>query len=251
MGCKVLRTIIAAFQFLSSIPIKSKDELKPDILGKSVALFPLVGLVFGLILVLCDWVLSFVFPKMVIDIFIIIILISLNGGLHLDGFIDTCDGLLGGRGDKERILAIMKDSNVGAHGITCAICLMLLKFTLLYGLFGKLRLFVLVMMPLLARWSVVLAIVFFPYTRSEGAGKIFSSFSGIREFFVATIFTLLAIFWLPSAAFALIGVFLFTVIFAKQVTSKIGGLTGDTYGALIEINEIIVLMIFLVGGDLW
>jgi len=246
-----LKNIIAAFKFLSSIPIKPADEVKPEALGKSVAFFPLVGLVFGLTLVLSNWLLLHVFPKMVVDVFLIIILTSLDGGLHLDGFMDTCDGLLGGKGNKERILAIMKDSNVGAHGVTCAISLFLLKFALLYSLSGKLKILALIAMPLFARWAVSLAIVFFPYARNEGTGKVFSGHSGIKEFVIATCIAFLASFWPPFSIVAFAGVFVATLIIGRYFSSKIGGLTGDIYGALVEVNEIIVLMVFLVGGRWW
>ncbi len=246
-----MKSIIAAFQFLSSIPIKTKGEVKPDVLGKSVAFFPLVGLFLGLILALSNWLLLHIFPKIVVDVFLIIILTSLDGGLHLDGFMDTCDGLLGGKGNKKRILAIMKDSNVGAHSVTCAISLFLLKFVLLYSLFGKLKILALVIMPLLSRWAIVLAIVFFPYARSEGTGKVFSDYSGVKEFVVATLIVFLAVFWSSCSMVALTGVLIISLIIARYFSSKIGGLTGDIYGALVEINEVIVLMLFLIGGRLW
>ncbi len=246
-----MKSIIAAFQFLTSIPIKTKGEVKPDVLGKSVAFFPLVGLFLGLILALSNWLLLHIFPKIVVDVFLIIILTSLDGGLHLDGFMDTCDGLLGGKGNKKRILAIMKDSNVGAHSVTCAISLFLLKFVLLYSLFGKLKILALVIMPLLARWAVVLAIVFFPYARSEGTGKVFSDYSGIKEFIIATTIALLTVFLTPYSMLTLLAVLLVSLVIARYFYSKIDGLTGDIYGALVEVNEIIVLMIFLVGGYLW
>ncbi|MDP3013664.1 MAG: adenosylcobinamide-GDP ribazoletransferase [Candidatus Subteraquimicrobiales bacterium] len=246
-----MKSIIAAFQFLSSIPIKTKGEVKPDVLGKSVAFFPLVGLVFGGVLVVSDWLFSYIIPKIVVDVFLLIILISLDGGMHLDGFMDTCDGFFGGRGDKERILKIMKDSNVGAHGVTCAVCLLLLKFALLYSLSGTLRFFALATMPLLARWSVTLAAVFFPYARDEGPGKVFSLYSGVKEFIVSTIVCLLVVFWWKYSFLSFLGVLLFTLIFSKNMSSRIGGLTGDIYGALVEINEVIVLMLFLIGGRLW
>jgi len=249
--CEILKTLIAAFQFLSSFPIKTDEEVRPEVLGKSVAFFPFVGLVFGLILTLSNWILLYVFPKLVADVFLIIILTSLDGGMHLDGFIDTCDGLLGGRGDKNRILRIMKDSNVGAHGITCATSLFLLKFTLLYSLSGKLKVLVLMAMPTLARWAVSLAIVFFPYARNEGTGKVFSDHSGIKEFVVATIIALLTSFWSFFSMVAFAGVFMISLIAGRYFSSKIGGLTGDIYGALVKVNEIVVLMVFLVGGRLW
>ncbi len=148
----------------------------------------------------------------------------LTGGLHLDGLMDTCDGVFCVRSPEER-LVIMRDSHVGAFGVLGAVCLLLVKFAALGALLAgdrQLLLGGLLVAPMLSRWAMVLAAVCFPYGRSgETLGSSFHRTVGPVQL-AATLAYLVARFAL----------------------SRLPGLTGDVYGAINEVIETLVLVTF-------
>ncbi|MBC7325907.1 MAG: adenosylcobinamide-GDP ribazoletransferase, partial [Moorella sp. (in: Bacteria)] len=158
-----LDAFLTALQFLTRIRL-SKGGNSPVAFPQSVAFFPLVGLLLGLILAGCWQALPYHVPVTARAGLVLGAAVFLTGGLHLDGFIDTMDGLFSGR-ERQRILAIMKDSHVGAHGVTAVVTLLVLKYGLLTALpAGSLWLAdvplppLLVLTMVLSRWSMVLAL---------------------------------------------------------------------------------------------
>ena len=109
-------------------------------------------------------------PVSLLMLMLVIFEFLFTGGLHADGFMDTCDGLFSGR-DRERKLEIMKDSRVGSNGVVGFVFLTLLKWQLLVNLPIYVVPLVLVSMPLLSRYTMVISIQKFPYARPEGIGK--------------------------------------------------------------------------------
>ena len=171
-------------------------------------------------------------------------LILLTGVLHLDGFIDTCDGLAGSKTPQER-WEIMRDSRVGSFGVAGAFCLLLLKYICLGGLPDSFRVAGLVLMPVLSRWAVVCSIFSFPYAKPEGLGKVFKEQTSRRSLILATSVTLvlsLGLFRVRGIALML-GVWLVAMALAAFLSRRFAGLTGDTYGAIIEVTEVIALIL--------
>lgn len=235
-----MKHLLIALQFLTILPTKIKEIGEKDF-GKSLLYFPVIGLFIGLILSVTLFLLGFL-PSLIVGVFILIVSILITGGIHLDGFADTCDGFYGSR-NKEEILEIMKDSRVGVMGVIGIICILLLKFTLIVSIPTQFLWRSLIMMAAFSRWVQVLACYSSSYARKEGKARYFIEYAGKKEVLIGMIFTLILFSFLARfgglAIFiiSLIPVFLF-IYFCKR---KIGGMTGDTIGAANEIAEVTVL----------
>jgi adenosylcobinamide-GDP ribazoletransferase len=126
-------SIVTALQFLTIVPPVIRRPFTPEELGRSVGWFALVGIVIGLALVGSDRALIMVFPTSIATALVLTIWVLITGALHLDGFLDTCDGLFGGRTAEAR-LRIMRDERVGAYAVVGGILLILLKYACLSAL---------------------------------------------------------------------------------------------------------------------
>lgn len=254
-----VKSLVAALQFLTRLQVGGCPR-KEDFLS-SPTYFPLVGLALAGILYLFWWGVLFRLPFPAQAGLLLAVEVYLTGGIHLDGFMDTCDGLFSGR-QRERILEIMKDSHVGAHGVTAAISLLLVKFSLFLSLLENLRPALingvglafaglapaLILMLVLARWAMVLALNIFPYVRPQGLGVLLGAGKVRGPLYLASALTLAIVYgsarWWGLILMATVA--LFTFWWGRWVSRFIGGLTGDTYGALAELVEVLVLFILVV-----
>lgn len=237
----------AAWQFLTIFP---GPRPRAEELSRSSGYFPLVGLILGLILAGLDWGLGEVLPAQIVNVLLVGALLLLTRGIHLDGFLDTCDGL-GSPGPPRERLRVMSDSRVGAFGVIGGCVLILLKYASLFLLIGNLRLPGLILMPVVSRWAIIWAIFVFPTAKREGMGWAFKQGTGARELALATLFAL-------AGSLALVGLrgvimlglaLLATSALAWLLCRSFGGQTGDTYGALNELMEVFFLLTFpFVGG---
>ncbi len=243
-----MRSFLIALQFLTSFPIKLKGEIADKELAKSMAYFPLVGFAIGIVLAFACNVFNLIFPHEVNCALILALNVIITGGLHIDGFIDTFDGLAS-RGDRKRVLEIMREGRPGAIGIAAAILLFLAKYALLVSLPKGTIEISLVAMATLSRWSLVISSGLYPYAREgEGLGGKFIQDLSRREGFLSAIFALLIVaFIFKLQTFILvptIAIFLFGFNF--YINKKIGGITGDTLGALNELVEVLTLALAVV-----
>ena len=241
-------SLLAALQFLTLVPPIIRRSFEPEELGGAVAYFPLVGLLLGLILAGLDWVLGLVLPFGVRDVVLLIAWVVLTGALHLDGFMDSCDGLLGGR-TPERRLEIMRDHRIGAFALAGGVLLIMLKYAALDAL--PARGATLLVAPVLGRWAMSLAMVVFPYARAEGVGRMLKDNVQGRHLAVATAVSLVAVLaamgWRGPVALAVAGGWTWAV--SRYTLWRIPGLTGDVYGALCELTEALTLVVLvLLGG---
>lgn len=244
----MLKEIIIVLTFLTRIPLKINFTYGVEEMGRTSRYFPLVGLIVGLA------VASIVYLGSFIDVQLGAVLgiltgIILTGGLHLDGFMDMADGIFSAR-TRERMLEIMKDSRVGAHGVTAAVILILLKFVL-YGIVGKNSLDPFWIIPIafiFSRWAMVYAILFFPGARKEGLGHIFITYKRVWDFPIASIFTVLPIIIFQNwiTLITLVATFCVVWFFCKSIQKILGGLTGDIYGALAELSEVVFILIYII-----
>ncbi len=237
---------LVAMQFLTVIPPVIKRLFTPQEMGRAVAYYPLVGLVIGGVLVGADRLFTYFVPHMLSSALLLVVWVLSSGALHVDGFLDSLDGLLGGFTPESR-LSILRDEHKGAFAVAGGILLFLVKFAAIYSLAGWRMLAVLVA-PVLGRWAISLAIVAFPYARPEGLGKVMKENAGWKEAGLATVFMLLitalaAGFYGLAACAAAVLVGLLVVWFTLR---RIPGLTGDIYGALCELVETAVLLVFCV-----
>jgi adenosylcobinamide-GDP ribazoletransferase len=204
----------------------------------------MVGLVVGGILFGIDCGLSLVLPSVVVNALLIAALVILTGASHLDGFIDTCDGLAGD--SPQRRLEIMSDSHVGAFGIVGVCCLLLLKYVALLSLPDTLRLAGLLLMPMLSRWTMTYAIfAFHCVSKTSGLGQTFKQQASWKRLTMATLIALVTatvlIKWQGMVLMA--GVWIIILGVGYFLRSRLGGLTGDTYGAINELAEVSVLIL--------
>jgi adenosylcobinamide-GDP ribazoletransferase len=215
------------------------------IFGASQAWFPLVGLAMGGALFGVWQALDGTFNPSVLGWLLVGTLAVLSGGLHVDGFADTVDGLYGGR-SREDSLRIMRDSQVGALGAAGVILLLGLKAACFASLAAG-RAEALVLTPVLSRWAMVVAIAAFPYARESGLGAAFNRASLPWPALIATltaVVTAVALLGI-EAAIVLAVAGLVALAIGSLVSRRLGGLTGDVYGAINESVEVVLLLTFL------
>jgi adenosylcobinamide-GDP ribazoletransferase len=242
---------LAALRFLTVVPIALRREATAAEVGASIVYFPLVGAVIGLALAGTYWVLARFLPLSMANALILVGMVLVNGALHMDGFIDTCDGLAGNKPPEER-QRIMKDSRVGAFGVVGGVLLLLLKFVSFNSIPQDVTIAGLVMMPVISRWLMVYAIVAYPYAKSRGLGTVFKQEATWNRFWAATIIAAVAVaaalwwrgvnFRYFSGAVAMVGVWVAALAWLQHLSRKFGGLTGDSYGSVCEFSEVAILM---------
>lgn len=235
-------------------------------MGCASAFFPLAGLVQGLLLCVSAFLLLNVFQAEPANGLLLLVLVVTNGGFHLDGLADTFDAVASG-GDKEKKLAIMKDSTTGPVGVIAIVLAVLLKYLLLNALFFNSHAITyyssLVLMPVFSRWTMVAAIFHAKSARQDGLGKIFIENTGPMELAIATLLTLSFSVAVPYTGNRVItGIFccsglsplfllampvlyVFSIVCVWFSAGKFGGMTGDTFGAVSEVSEILFLMVMV------
>jgi adenosylcobinamide-GDP ribazoletransferase len=236
-----MKKFLIALQFLTVFPVKIKSEIKEKDFGVSLLYFPLVGLLMGILLSLGALSFSFL-PTLVKSTMILILSIFITGGIHLDGFADTCDGFCASK-SREEILNIMRDSRIGVMGATGIGCLLLFKFSLLAGIPQKFLWKSLVMTLTFARWSQVIACYRSKYARRDGKAGLFIKYANRKALLIGGLVTL-AVFLVIAQSKGLV-LFILSLIpvflSINFIQKKIGGMTGDTIGAVNEIAECAVL----------
>ena len=246
----MIASFLSALQFLTVIPVKLKTANEQRMAG-SMVYFPLVGLLLGLFLAGLNALLSFLnLPFLAMNVITVVVLIVITGGLHLDGLSDTADAFLSAR-PAEQMLEIMRDSRSGVMGVLSLISVILLKIVLLFSISVSLQLNALMLMCVLSRWSAVATMFFFPYARQEGKAGAFIKGMNLKIFILSTVATVIcaSIAWQVRGLFVLLIVTGFSYALGKSSTKKIGGITGDTLGAGIELTEIITLLsVFILGN---
>jgi len=257
---KILRDLSLAIRFLTIIPIISfppsddtnqNEEALAEHLANSMAFFPLVGMLMGVLLVLLRRLFYYLpVSSLVGDTLVLIFWIWLSGGLHLDGFADSVDGFLGGH-NKEEILKIMKDSSTGAKGVVALVSLLLLKFVLLVEMPLFLKDAALFFTPTIGRWSMVIAAFLGrPARLKNSIGKLFMDYVSWKEVIFASLtmavigILLFRLYFLPLV---MVGIGLVLLIL-KYSQKKIGGISGDILGAINEIVEVFCLLVIYLSN---
>ena len=240
-----------AWKFLTIIPSPSHQEYESEDLGKSISFFPVVGLFLGLVLFGLDLLLDLFLSSILVNILLVIALIVLTGALHLDGFIDTCDGLTVKSSTSDK-LKVMSDSRVGGFGVIGGCCLIIAKLASLVALPVGLRASALILMPILSRWGMVYAISAFSPAKEEGMGWAVKQKANWKGMVIATLFSLVVALillnWWGAALLATLCLIL--LAFSKYLCSRFGGFTGDNYGAINELAEVVILILVFIIGEL-
>jgi adenosylcobinamide-GDP ribazoletransferase len=248
---RVLRSFCCALGFLTRIPVPAGWCGQGQEFRAGSCFFPLIGLLLGGITGGLWFLLRQVLAAPVLAALLLAVSVFLTGGLHLDGLMDTVDGVYGGRSRDQR-LALMKDSRVGAFGAIAMALVLLLKYSL-YTQLNPALLPYLILAPVLGRQALVWALVTFPYARQQGLGSLFSIYGDYRKLMITTgitLFLLVALLRWNGIGIFIIGGLCFYLV-AGWLSRLLGGLTGDTYGALSELAEILVLLLGVLAGGIF
>ncbi len=238
-----LRGLVAALSFLTRLPVPSGRDPAGDAgageLGRSVVWFPVVGAVLGAISFGAARAAGPHVSAATLAVTLVALHAALTGGLHLDGLADTFDAWGGGRGDRARMLEIMRDSRIGAHGAAALALLLIAKVVAVHDLLARGTLWPLVAGPIAARWAVVPLIVLFPYARPNGLGTAFHAERRLFHVLIASALAAPAVLVWGAPALRACGAALAVQVgIALALAPRLGGLTGDVYGAAIEIGEL-------------
>ncbi len=230
-----------AVSMLTNIPFFRVHSFNKGINGYAVMFYPLIGFLLGAILWGIYSLLSGHLASTHVGIIIFTLWVVLTGGLHLDGFSDTIDGLFVPR---ERAIEVMKDPNTGGMGMIFSVTFLILKASTL-SVFEAFYLLPIVLM--LSRFNAVLAIYLFPYISQNGMGALAKEeFNGTQLSIALIYVTLISIF-----SFSLLVISLLTLFFIKLFFMKrYGGFSGDIYGFTIEVTELVLLNALLLGISL-
>lgn len=254
-----MRAFFIGLQFLTRINLVRQDNWTEEDFGRSVKFFPAIGAVLGIILAAIVSGIIFFTGGVLLENFIGAIFFAANviltGGIHCDGLMDSADGLFSGR-DKEKMLEIMKDSRAGAFGVVSLVLVAALQISSVADLISlsiMQTLAAIYSAPIIGRFEMIAVIKKFPYARPQGIGKSFAKFSSEKTLLFAFVetFLLLSPLIIFDAKFFMTAFLAFTITsifalyFGKISTKKIGGVTGDIYGATEILSETCVLIIFL------
>ena len=271
-----MKGFLLLLSFMTRIPIP-KTDYDEEKLGKSMKYFPVVGIIVGFILLFFCIIFNFILKNIsysaILPLMIIVVILTdliTTGALHLDGLADTFDGIFSYR-SKHKMLEIMKDSRLGSNGALALILYFLLKFILLFSLIIESRegaVYAIMTYPVVARFCSVVSCASSPYARGSGMGKTFVDNTKACGLIVAAIITILyttGMVFMPFILFTnyslpmqfiiktisiivvivlLLGIFAYA--FSKLIERKIGGITGDTLGALLEISSLVYIFLLLV-----
>lgn len=237
---------LRALGLLTILPVRLPEDER-GLPGRAMAFYPLVGVLIGGLLVGAAWLLERAglarAAPLLPSALLLVVWAVLTGALHLDGWADCCDALFVPVG-RERRLEIMKDPRLGGFGVAGLILLLMVKLAALQGSLARPdALWALVAIPTVARWAVVIAAAAYPSARPGGMGDYFRRGLGRREVIVATVITAAAALpglWRGVLLWAAGGLALF--VLARLASSRLGGLTGDVYGAIVELAETAALI---------
>ena len=239
-----MRLYIIAMQFLTILPLPFDTRCQKEELGRATVCFPLVGLTIGALLAGLNWLLAPWLARPLADALLITALAAITGALHLDGLADVCDGLAA-RGGRERFLAVMKDSHVGAVGAVGLVLGLLLKWQALLAVPAEVKWQSLFLFLLLARFGQVQTIVFARNARQDGLGSTLISTAGTLQLLTSFGITLLAAWWLMNikGLVVLTAILVGTWLLKLWSQRRLGGITGDIIGCINELNEILALIL--------
>lgn len=239
-----MTAFLLAVQFLTRVPVSIKSAVTDEQLGLSALYYPLVGLGLGAMLVLLATVLTHV-AVAVQAALLLMFWVLMTGGLHLDGLADCADAWAGGLGNPQRSLEIMKDPAAGPIAVISLVLLLLLKWTVLTELLTKAQFSGLMIAPLLGRCAILALMLSTRYLRSNGLGSVLTHYLPASAAKIILINCLLlglySLGFLPVlfAVLMLLGI-------RKLALQRLGGVTGDVYGAAVELVETAVLVALVI-----
>lgn len=235
--------LLIALQFLTRLPIRLPGMPEPVDMGRSLLWYPLVGLLLGGLLLVLHLLLGSA-PVLLHAALLLAAWVALSGGLHLDGLADTADAWVGGYGDRERTLEIMKDPRSGPIAVVLLVLVLLLKFAALVALLQAGQWAALLLAPWLGRSLLPLLFSTTAYVRAGGLGEALSQHlprQRVPWLLAVNGLAMLVLGW--SALAAIVTALLVFYLLRRALVARLGGTTGDTAGALLELVECAVLVV--------
>jgi adenosylcobinamide-GDP ribazoletransferase len=223
-----------------------REAIGEEEVARAAGLFPAIGLLLGLVIVGVGEIARPSLPPAIVAVGLVSLLAILTGGLHLDGLADLFDALGTNGSDQQRMLAIMRDSRIGAHGAAAVTVLLLAKASALTQILEHRDVAALIVFPAVARWAVVPLIIFFPAARDDGLGAAFKRHARLTDLALASVFAGVLVIACKRVIFAEFAALSGSVFIGLLVQSRLGGFTGDVCGAVIEISEVICLLALIV-----
>ncbi|MCC6446684.1 MAG: adenosylcobinamide-GDP ribazoletransferase [Armatimonadetes bacterium] len=233
---------LLAITFLTRIPLPLRREVTPDALRRSLRYYPLVGVLVGLAMAGVRWAVREGWDSTFLaDAAALVAMFILTGGLHLDGLMDCCDGLFGGA-SRERALEIMKDSRIGSYAFLGGLSDIMLRLALMDTLSPQALLLALPLSCALGRLGLVYGLTAGFPARESGLGRMFADLSTRQELAWAGLLVIpfVALGKFPSLIIST-AVCLLWWLMVRYFQKRLGGVTGDTLGAMNELTEIFFL----------
>lgn len=238
------RALITAFVFLTRFPMPKLEEISPQDSGRALAMFPWVGLVIGGMIALVALLLSSLFPPSIVAALTLIIWVLCSGGLHIDGLADSADGWLSGASG-ERLLSIMKDPHCGSAGVMMVALLLIAKFSALSYLVEQHFFWPLIIAPLIGRAAPLGLFLTTPTVNPSGLAQYFIEHASLKALKISILASLVVCAIVLNGQLGLFCIAVSAVVIAalrQLMLSRLGGHTGDTLGATIEVTELCVLI---------
>jgi adenosylcobinamide-GDP ribazoletransferase len=232
----------AALQFLTLLPCPARIDYANVNVGRAAIFFPVIGLILGFILMLVNFLLEPFASAGLLSVILVSLLAFLTRGLHLDGLGDTFDGL-GAGGDRDHILSVMDDSRTGVFGLVAIVLVLFLKIHALESMEVD-RWRTLLVALILGRWAAVL-LAYRSTAAKDGLGSHLINQLQTKHFLIATLATLLlvAAIWRGNGIVMMAWVAIFTTASKSYFHRRLGGVTGDTFGAIEELSETSVMVL--------
>lgn len=246
-----LKALATACVFLTRIPMPRMAQVLPEDEGRALLCFPLVGLLVGGLLWGIATLSLTAFSAPVTAAVVLVCWTAITGGLHLDGLADSADGWLGGCGDPQRTLEIMRDSRCGSGALIVVCCLLILKFAALQVVVEHRLWTALIVAPVIGRCSGPLLFIpgkifYTPYIQASGIAKHFIDHCPPQARIVAwaAVATCGLLLGLSLRTIAVLSICALTLLSLRHLMiQRLGGATGDTAGAATEILETVLLLV--------
>jgi len=245
-----MKPFLIALQFLTRIPVNFRESPTQQQTARSLLAYPVVGIIIGLILSSIFLLFHFYTPgldQLFVSAIILTIWVVITGALHLDGLADSADAIVGGFGDSEKTLSIMKDPYCGPVGVVTLLLVLLLKFSAIHSLTVD-SYYLLLLAPFIARATILWSFLNIPYIRKSGLGNIFTKRESDKKIIIILIISCLFTLILTNGlGLILLATTLVTLYSLKSILLKrINGMTGDTLGAQVEVIEVIILIVGII-----
>lgn len=236
--------LVVAVSFLTRLPVSSHIAVRPSDIARSAAFFPVVGAALGALCCLAAALLKGHVPPFLVATVIVLLDVLLTGALHFDGLADTADGF-GGARSRDDVLRIMHDHSIGSFGgVALAVCVAF-KVAAYAALVSQGHwISTIIMTPALGRWSTLLVTAMYQYA---GSGQSVTDGIGKRALALGTVAIVVLLAFVASirALIAVIAVAFVTTCFGFYCRKRVGGFTGDTLGANVQLNECAALLVAL------